>query len=100
MAKLILEKHQKDKDRVEVAIMLRYGIGKETFKTKLRDDLSTRIRFLAYFLLKNHYRIDYETIGQMYQKHRTTIMNGVKRLDALTTLRNEAGELSKTLPKS
>lgn len=93
MANLITNEHLKIKYQIETALHKKYGISPTALNSRNREQDVARVRFIAFFLLYNKFKMTTPLIAKLYEKDHTTILNGLSRVEELG-LKKEALELS------
>lgn len=69
-----------------------FNVSISEIMSNSKEDRIVKVRFIAWLVLHKHYGMPYSTIAEFYNKHRSTIVNGIKKAEKLG--------LSKSIPKS
>lgn len=96
MSKLITQNDLNIFYSVNNAINFRYGINHEDLLSNNRRQDLVRARFIAFFILRHKFKMDFNLIGKLYNKDHTTVIRGIERMKKIG-LKKEA--LSLTYPQ-
>ena len=86
---------KKDKNlalKVNKILSKEYDVGVNDLFGISREHHITKVRFMAWYILKNNYSMGFSTIARLFNKDHSTIMHGIRQVELL--------ELQKEMYKS